>query len=222
MEEFSRALECFTEAVAVPAACVSAVVQSSLKKCCILSLLVNGTRYSPPKYASPTVVRSLEELPAAYISLAGLFADDKLGDLRRQLQESEAELRQNQDFGIAGQLPDALLRQRVLRTLHAFSSLSVAKLQARLELSSPDEAELYMVKALADADKAGLIVRVDGIAKVIYVSAKPVPERALSTLLAETEALQALDGRVRALHARLLASKKYLKSQAKLASSPFP
>ena len=221
MEEFSHALECFTEAVAAPAACVSAVVQSSLKKCCILSLLVHGTRYSPPKYASPAVVRTLEELPPAYISLAGLFADDKLGDLRRQLQDNEAELRQNQDFGIASQLPDALLRQRVLRTLNAFSSLSVAKLQARLELSS-DEAELYLVKALADADKAGLMVRVDGIAKVIYVSAKPAPERALSTLLAETEALQALDGRVRALHARLLASKKYLKSQAKLASSPFP
>lgn len=149
MRKYSQAIDNFLQVITTPASAVSDIVVQAIYKCTLVSLIEYGTVFELPKDTPQVVQRYVKNNPSkVYEELNKYFKDNDTESLTGHIHTSRELLNKNGNFGLAKQLPDALIRHRIGLLTNTYITLSLQDIAAISGLATADEAEkhlLYMV-----------------------------------------------------------------------------
>lgn len=179
MKKHRQALGHFTTVLMVPAVAFSHIVEEAVKKCKLLSLIVNGKQFELPRNASQVVLRWIAPDSSRYSHTAGsssggsgrviLAAYDDLAqkftattttfaELNSCLQSHHKAFEDDRNTGLAQQAVSSWQRKRLHELAESFVTMSFAEVAQALGTSSQAETENILMSTVQEE---GLLAYVD-------------------------------------------------------------
>ncbi|KAI5058837.1 hypothetical protein GOP47_0027007 [Adiantum capillus-veneris] len=163
LKQFGKALECFHHAITAPATVLSAIVVESYKKFILVSLIHCGQVPAFPKYTPSVSQRYLKTCTKDYLELANCFSSRNIGDLQRCVESNEEAFRKDSNLGLVKQVVSSLYKRNIQRLTQTFVTLSLEDIATTVQLASPKEAELYVLRMIQEGEIFATINQKDGM-----------------------------------------------------------
>jgi COP9 signalosome complex subunit 3 len=117
---------------------------AAYKKFVLVSLLKFGKVITLPKYCSHIVDRMIKPLCGSYNELAKTYNGRKVGPVHDLIAKYSEVFQNDGNLGLVHRLRETVYRHSMQRLTQTFMTLSLADVSSRVNLSSAQEAELYI------------------------------------------------------------------------------
>ncbi|KAJ1743858.1 hypothetical protein LPJ79_001280 [Coemansia sp. RSA 1821] len=128
LDEFEWALQMLYLVFALPARHASTIQVAAYKRLLLLNLAVNGKKAKLPSFFAGSHLRVLENNAAGYVSLADMFTSKSMGQAMSKLQEMQATLESDENWGLVNRILHMMPRHFIKRVGSAYSSVGMQKL----------------------------------------------------------------------------------------------
>jgi COP9 signalosome complex subunit 3 len=146
VKNYDRALYYFEVAISTPATAMSHIMLESYKKYILVSLILRGKQITIPKYSPQVIQRFIKPLSQHYNELTNVYLNNGSPDAVRAVitKYQETFVRDN-NLGLVKQVLATLYKKKIQRLTKTFLTLSLSDVASRASLSSPAEAEKYIL-----------------------------------------------------------------------------
>uniref|UniRef100_UPI00358E414F COP9 signalosome complex subunit 3 n=1 Tax=Myxine glutinosa TaxID=7769 RepID=UPI00358E414F len=163
LKNFERALYMYEQAIATPAMAVSHIMLEAYKKFIVVSLILHGKVLPLPKYTSQIVGRFIKPLSNAYHELAQAYVTNSPVELCSVVAKHRDTFLADKNMGLVKQCVSSLYKKNIQRLTKTFLTLSLQDMANRVQLSSPREAEKYVLHMIEDGEIYASINQKDGM-----------------------------------------------------------
>ncbi|KAL7034928.1 hypothetical protein ACKWTF_008184 [Chironomus riparius] len=150
VKNYDRALYFFEVAISTPATAMSHIMLESYKKYILISLILRGKQITIPKYSPQVIGRFIKPLSQHYHELSNVYINSGSPEAVRAVitKYQETFVRDN-NLGLVKQVLSTLYKKKIQRLTKTFLTLSLSDVASRASLSSPAEAEKYILNMVS-------------------------------------------------------------------------
>jgi len=222
LKQYDRALYFYETAITTPSMAVSHIMLESYKKFILVSLLVHGKIPSLPKYTSQVVARYIKPLCQHYHDLATSYQTLNPTEVQNVITKHTDTFNRDKNMGLVKQCVTALYKKNIQRLTKTFLTLSLADMANRVQLSSPQDAEKYVLHMIEDGEIFATINQKDGM-----VSFHDNPEKfnnvsMLLRLDREMSACISLDEKLREMDREIAVNPQYVQKSSGVHEDDMP
>lgn len=152
LKNYERALYFFEVAITTPSMAVSHIMLESYKKYILIALILNGKIPNLPKYTSQVVGRYIKPLCQNYHDLATAYASNNPTELRAVITKHTDAFARDNNAGLVKQCMTSMYKRNIQRLTKTFLTLSLSDMANRVQLSTPAEAEKYVLHMIEDGE----------------------------------------------------------------------
>ncbi|KAL1128859.1 hypothetical protein AAG570_013393 [Ranatra chinensis] len=163
VKKYDRALYMFEAVISTPAMAVSHIMLEAYKKYILVSLVLHGKVSHMPKYTSQVVTRFIKPLSLAYHDLATVYATNNTEEVRLAVTKYSDTFTRDGNIGLTKQVVASLYKKNIQRLTKTFLTLSLSDVASRVQLSSPAEAERYILNMIDEGEIFATINQKDGM-----------------------------------------------------------
>ncbi|MFT7797979.1 COP9 signalosome complex subunit 3 [Arapaima gigas] len=163
LKNFERALYFYEQAITTPAMAVSHIMLEAYKKHILVSLILHGRVQQLPKYTSQVVGRFIKPLSNAYHELAQVYTTNNPVELHSVVNKHAETFTRDSNIGLVKQCLSSLYKKNIKRLTKTFLTLSLQDMANRVQLSSPQEAEKYVLHMIEHGEIYATINQKDGM-----------------------------------------------------------
>ena len=149
LKQFERALYFFEVAITIPSNAISAIVVESFKKYILISLILHGKLKSLPKYTSQIVTRHVKQMIPHYTELVTAYGTYSIHKINQVVNEYREQFNSDTNMGLVKQCVASLYKKNIQRLTKTFLTLSLEDMANRIQLSSREEAEEYILNMVS-------------------------------------------------------------------------
>ncbi|CAG9804610.1 unnamed protein product [Chironomus riparius] len=164
VKNYDRALYFFEVAISTPATAMSHIMLESYKKYILISLILRGKQITIPKYSPQVIGRFIKPLSQHYHELSNVYINSGSPEAVRAVitKYQETFVRDN-NLGLVKQVLSTLYKKKIQRLTKTFLTLSLSDVASRASLSSPAEAEKYILNMIKSGEIFAAINQKDGM-----------------------------------------------------------
>jgi COP9 signalosome complex subunit 3 len=133
------------------------------KKFVLVALILHGKIPNQPKYTSQVVGRYIKPLCQHYHDLASAYGTNNPAELRATVSKHSETFTRDNNMGLVKQCVTSIYKKNIQRLTKTFLTLSLADMANRVQLSSPQEAEKYVLHMIEDGEIFATINQKDGM-----------------------------------------------------------
>jgi COP9 signalosome complex subunit 3 len=163
LKDYNRALYFFEVAITTPSMAVSHIMLESYKKYILVALILQGKIPNLPKYTSQVVGRYIKPLCQHYHDMATAYSTNNPAELRAVVTKHTDTFSRDNNLGLVKQCITSLYKKNIQRLTKTFLTLSLADMANRVQLSTPKEAEKYVLHMIEDGEIFATINQKDGM-----------------------------------------------------------
>ncbi|OAY67040.1 COP9 signalosome complex subunit 3, partial [Ananas comosus] len=199
-----------THVVTAPMTTLNAIAVEAYKKYILVSLILNGQVPSFPKYTSSTAQRNLKNHTQPYIDLSACYASGKYSDLEAFIQSNVEKFQSDNNLGLVKQVLSSLYKRNIQRLTQTYLTLSLQDIANAVQLKTPKEAEMHVLRMIQDGEIFATINQKDGM-----VSFHEDPEQYKTCEMAEhidstIQRLMALSKKLRSIDEQISCDPAYV------------
>ncbi|KAI9818306.1 MAG: hypothetical protein M1832_004424 [Thelocarpon impressellum] len=160
LKKWERALELLSFVIATPTAnTTSTIMVEAYKKWVLVSLLHAGEMTPLPGPTNVHVAKSLHALARAYDNIAEVFGSGNAWKLGSELEAGRELWKKDNNLGLVGQIPKALVESTILNLENTYSTLSLGQVASRLGSTdtTPDGVERTILHLISTGRLAGTL-----------------------------------------------------------------
>merc|ERR1712196_655765 len=143
MRDYDAAIENLIEVLAMPGHVVSAISVAAYKKILILSLLLSGKKFEPPRYILQMIGR-IEKSTKKYEEIVTCFEQRDANKLAILLTRLENVLQQDTNLGLAWRLQEALITQQIKTLSRTYITLSLEDIRKSVNLEDIESVKYWL------------------------------------------------------------------------------
>jgi COP9 signalosome complex subunit 3 len=210
LHKYLRALLFLTVCLTTPTVAISAIMVAAYKKFVLVSLLKFGKVITLPKYCSHIVDRMMKPLCGSYNELAKTYAGRKVGPVHELITKYSEVFQNDGNLGLVHRLRETVYRHAMQRLTQTFMTLSLADVSSRINLSSAQEAELYIRNMIEQEE---VHASLDQTAGMVSFSESPeaYDSHDMATYLqSQLQRCMALEKKLRALDEQMALDPRYI------------
>ncbi|CAI5966700.1 unnamed protein product [Closterium sp. NIES-64] len=170
LKQYQKALDLFMHAITSPAQVVNAITVSAYKRHVLVSLILNAQLSPLPKFTPGIVQRGLKACCQDYHDLANIYVSRDAAELKKFVDSHEQAFKADNNLGLAHQVVASVPKRSIQRLTHTYLTLSLSDLAQSVHLSSPAEAEKYLLSMIADGE---MFARIDQQAGMVSFEEDP-------------------------------------------------
>lgn len=169
VKDYDRALYFLEACVTIPAVAVSHIMLEAYKKYLLVSLIIGGDRTKDsltlPKYTSPVINKYIKPLCNSYVDLVNAFYTNNMSEVQSTINQYSDVYAADKNTGLVAQVCDSMTKTNIKRLTKTFLTLSLEDVAARAGLSSPREAERWLVIMIEEGSIHATISQKDGMVR---------------------------------------------------------
>ncbi|CRL02159.1 CLUMA_CG015097, isoform A [Clunio marinus] len=164
IKNYDRALYYFEVAISTPAMAMSHIMLESYKKYILVSLILRGKQITIPKYSSQVIGRFMKPLSQHYHELSNVYINNGTPDaVRAVMTKYQETFNRDNNMGLVKQVLATLYKKKIQRLTKTFLTLSLSDVASRACLSTPMEAEKYILNMIKSGEIFATINQKDGM-----------------------------------------------------------
>ncbi|XP_072990884.1 COP9 signalosome complex subunit 3 [Typha latifolia] len=163
LKRFRKALECLHNVVTAPMTNLNAIAVEAYKKYILVSLILNGQVLAFPKYTSSTAQRNLKNHTQTYNDLSTCYATGKYSELEAFIQSNIEKFQSDNNLGLVKQVLSSLYKRNIQRLTQTYLTLSLQDIANAVQLRTPKEAEMHVLRMIQDGEIYATINQKDGM-----------------------------------------------------------
>jgi len=162
LKSFRRALDLLKLCLTVPAVVPSAIMIDAYKKYILVSLLLNGSVESFPRYTS-SIVGKLKGTLSQYFEFVTAYSTNSTEDLHKCAQVNAEVFQKDKNFGLVKQCIQSQDSKNIQRLTQTYITLSLSDISQSARIASPKVAELSILKMIDEGQIKATINEKDGM-----------------------------------------------------------
>jgi len=162
IKSFRRALDLFKLCLTAPAVVASAIMIDAYKKYILVSLLLNGSVETFPKYTS-SIVGKLKGTLTQYFEFATAYSTNSTEDLHKCAQAHAETFQKDKNFGLIKQCIQSQDLKNIQRLTQTYITLSLSDISQSARIASSKIAELSILKMIDEGQIKATINEKDGM-----------------------------------------------------------
>ncbi|XP_047079937.1 COP9 signalosome complex subunit 3-like [Lolium rigidum] len=213
LKKFRKALELLHNAVTAPMTSLNAITIEAYKKYVLVSLIQNGQVPSFPKYASSTAQRNLKNHAQIYVDLSTCYGNGSYSELETFIQSNTEKFETDNNLGLVKQVLSSMYKRNIQRLTQTYLTLSLEDIASSVQLNTPKEAEMHVLRMIEDGEIHATINQKDGMVSFHedpeqYKSSEMVEhiDSSIQRLMALSKKLTSIDENISCDHAFLMKS----------------
>ncbi|KAL6658796.1 hypothetical protein ACP70R_002836 [Stipagrostis hirtigluma subsp. patula] len=163
LKKFTKALELLHNAVTAPMSSLNAIAVEAYKKYILVSLIQNGHVPSFPKYTSSTAQRNLKNHAQVYVDLSTVYVNGSYSDLETFILSNAEKFQSENNLGLVKQVLSSLYKRNIQRLTQTYLTLSLEDIARSVQLNTPKEAEMRVLRMIEDGEIHATINQKDGM-----------------------------------------------------------
>ncbi|XP_006659069.2 COP9 signalosome complex subunit 3 [Oryza brachyantha] len=163
LKKFTIALEFLHNAVTSPMSSLNAIAVEAYKKYILVSLIQNGQVPSFPKYASTTAQRNLKNHAQVYVDLSTCYGKGSYSELEEYIQLNAETFQSDNNLGLVKQVLSSMYKRNIQRLTQTYLTLSLEDIASSVQLNTPKEAEMHVLRMIEDGEIHATINQKDGM-----------------------------------------------------------
>lgn len=163
LKRFDKAIECLHNVFTSPMTSLNAIAVEAYKKYILVSLIQNGQVPSFPKYTSASAQRGLKTYTQPYIDLATSYATGKFSEIEACIQTNMDKYQSDSNLGLVKQVLSSLYKHNIQRLTQTYLTLSLQDIANTVQLNTPKEAEMHVLRMIQDGEIFATINQKDGM-----------------------------------------------------------
>ncbi|GAB4848016.1 COP9 signalosome complex subunit 3 [Ancistrocladus abbreviatus] len=168
LKKFQKALELLHNVVTAPMSSLNAIAVEAYKKYILVSLIHHGQfSTSFPKYTSSAAQRNLKNFTQPYLDLAGTYSTGKYYELEAFVQSNKDRFDADNNLGLVKQVVSSMYKRNIQRLTQTYLTLSLEDIANAVQLNSPKEAEMHVLKMIQDGEIYATINQKDGMVRFL-------------------------------------------------------
>lgn len=210
IKKFHKSLELLHNAVTAPMSSLNAITVEAYKKYVLISLIHNGQVPSFPKYTSATVQRNLKNHTQVYVDLSTCYGNGNYSELETFIQSNAEKFQSDNNFGLVKQVLSSMYKRNIQRLTQTYLTLSLEDIASSVQLNTPKEAEMHVLRMIEDGEIHATINQKDGMVSFNedpeqYKSSEMVEhiDSSIQRLMALSKKLTSIDENISCDHAYL-------------------
>ncbi|CAI5522677.1 unnamed protein product [Closterium sp. Naga37s-1] len=210
LKQYQKALDLFMHAITSPAQVVNAITVSAYKRHVLVSLILNAQLLPLPKFTPGIVQRGLKACCQDYHDLANIYVSRDAAELKKFVDSHEQAFKADNNLGLAHQVVASVPKRSIQRLTHTYLTLSLSDLAQSVHLSSPAEAEKYLLSMIADGE---MFARIDQQAGMVSFEEDPEKYDSLAMAAVVEEHIQRatkLSKKLALVHEQISSDRTYL------------
>ncbi|EEB16413.1 COP9 signalosome complex subunit, putative [Pediculus humanus corporis] len=211
LKKYSQALYLFEVAVTTPAVAVSHIMLEAYKKYILVSLILQGKITPLPKYTSHVVGRFMKHLSQPYHELAAACQSNQSEEARNIVIKNQFIFQKDNNIGLTKQVLASLYKNNIQRLTKTFLTLSLADVASRVQLSSPAEAEKYILNMIEDGEIFATVNQKDGMVVFHDDPEKYNSPYMLKILEEQVTACMELDKKIQQMEEEIMVNPRFVK-----------
>uniref|UniRef100_A0A0E0LQQ4 COP9 signalosome complex subunit 3 n=1 Tax=Oryza punctata TaxID=4537 RepID=A0A0E0LQQ4_ORYPU len=158
-------LQCyaFLQAVTAPMSSLNAIAVEAYKKYILVSLIQNGQVPSFPKYTSSTAQRNLKNHAQVYVDLSTCYGKGNYSELEEYIQLNAEKFQSDNNLGLVKQVLSSMYKRNIQRLTQTYLTLSLEDIASSVQLNTPKEAEMHVLRMIEDGEIHATINQKDGM-----------------------------------------------------------
>ncbi|VAI88360.1 unnamed protein product [Triticum turgidum subsp. durum] len=211
LKKFRKALELLHNAVTAPMSSLNAITVEAYKKYVLVSLIQSGQVPSFPKYTSSTAQRNLKNHTQIYVDLSTCYGTGSYSDLETFIQSNAEAFQTDNNFGLVKQVLSSMYKRNIQRLTQTYLTLSLEDIASSVQLNTPKEAEMHVLRMIEDGEIHATINQKDGMVSFNedpeqYKSSEMVEhiDSSIQRLMALSKKLTSIDQNISCDHAFLM------------------
>lgn len=210
IKNYDRAQYFFRVCITTPALAVSHIMLEAFKKYILVSLILEGKIGKIPKYASLVVTRFIKPLSQAYWDLGTAFATNCPDKVCSVITKNQETFTGDQNMGLVKQCLSALYKKNIQRLTRTFLTLSLADVANRVQLSTPQEAQKYILNMIDDGEIHASINQRDGMVVFLDNPEKYNSPTMMAQLDKEMQLCMEVERRLQAMEEEIVVNPQYV------------
>lgn len=210
IKKYERAQYFFHVCITTPALAVSHIMLEGFKKYILVSLILEGKIGKIPKYASLVVTRFIKPLSQVYWDLGNAFQTNCPDKLSQVINKNQETFVRDQNLGLVKQCMCALYKKNIQRLTKTFLTLSLADVANRVQLSSPQEAQKYILNMIEDGEIHAAINQRDGMVVFLDNPEKYNSPQMMTQLDKEMKLVMEVERRLQCMEEEILVNPQYV------------
>ncbi|XP_010250794.1 PREDICTED: COP9 signalosome complex subunit 3 [Nelumbo nucifera] len=163
-KQFRKAMELLHNVVTAPMPTTNAIAIEAYKKYCLVSLILNGQFSTTlPKYTSSVAQRSLKNFCQPYVDLAYSYSSGKISELESCIEINKEKFESDNNLGLVKQVVSSLYKRNIQRLTQTYLTLSLQDIANTVQLNTPKEAEMHVLRMIQDGEIFATINQKDGM-----------------------------------------------------------
>ncbi|KAL6857180.1 hypothetical protein ACP4OV_018562 [Aristida adscensionis] len=163
LKKFTKALELLHNAVTAPMSSLNAIAVEAYKKYILVSLIQNGYVPSFPKYTSSTAQRNLKNHAQVYVDLSTCYANGSYSALEAFILSNSEKFQSDNNLGLVKQVLSSMYKRNIQRLTQTYLTLSLEDIASSVQLNTPKEAEMHVLRMIEDGEIHATINQKDGM-----------------------------------------------------------
>ncbi|XP_045130958.1 COP9 signalosome complex subunit 3-like [Portunus trituberculatus] len=210
IKNYERAQYFFRVCITTPALAVSHIMLEAFKKYILVSLILEGKIGKIPKYASLVVTRFIKPLSQAYWDLGTAFTTNCPDKVCAVISKNQETFTGDQNMGLVKQCLSALYKKNIQRLTRTFLTLSLADVANRVQLSTPQEAQKYILHMIEDGEIHASINQRDGMVVFLDNPEKYNSPTMMAKLDKEMQLCMEVERRLQAMEEEIVVNPQYV------------
>ncbi|GMH06827.1 hypothetical protein Nepgr_008667 [Nepenthes gracilis] len=168
LKQFQKSLELLHNVVTSPMSNLNAIAVEAYKKYILVSLIHHGQFSTAfPKYTSNVAQRNLKNFTQPYLDLASSYSNGKISELEMFVLSNKDKFELDNNLGLVKQVVSSMYKRNIQRLTQTYLTLSLQDIANRVQLNSPKEAEMHVLKMIQDGEIYATINQKDGMVRFI-------------------------------------------------------
>uniref|UniRef100_A0A0D3GVU0 COP9 signalosome complex subunit 3 n=1 Tax=Oryza barthii TaxID=65489 RepID=A0A0D3GVU0_9ORYZ len=163
LKKFTIALDFLHNAVTAPMSSLNAIAVEAYKKYILVSLIQNGQVPSFPKYTSSTAQRNLKNHAQVYVDLSTCYSKGNYSELEEYIQLNAEKFQSDNNLGLVKQVLSSMYKRNIQRLTQTYLTLSLEDIASSVQLKTPKEAEMHVLRMIEDGEIHATINQKDGM-----------------------------------------------------------
>ncbi|XP_042226435.1 COP9 signalosome complex subunit 3-like isoform X1 [Homarus americanus] len=210
IKNYDRAQYFFRVCISTPALAVSHIMLEAFKKYILVSLILEGKIGRIPKYASLVVTRFIKPLSQVYWDLGTAFGTNCPDKVCSVINKNQETFGRDQNMGLVKQCLSALYKKNIQRLTRTFLTLSLADVANRVQLSTPQEAQKYILNMIDDGEIHASINQRDGMVVFLDNPEKYNSPTMMAHLDKEMQLCMEVERRLQAMEEEIVVNPQYV------------
>ncbi|KZV24896.1 hypothetical protein F511_16555 [Dorcoceras hygrometricum] len=154
--------------VTAPMSIISAIAVEAYKKYILVSLIHLG-QFSTnfPKYTSSAAQRNVKNFSQPYLELVSSYSAGKISELEAFVQANKDKFETDKNLGLVKQVVSSMYKHNIQRLTQTYLTLSLQDIANTVQLNSPKEAEMHVLKMIQDGEINATINQKDGMVRFL-------------------------------------------------------